>query len=155
MPEETAPNACQRVSKPQWKKLTKMPEETAPNACQRISKPHRKQLAKSSVQFLSASFYVPECYCTCTCTRTPAGFTIQLYAGSKRTPILEPCRQRDIIAFQVRVAARYRVSWATCHATPHQPPTVRLNQLRHGGWDPSCASGTQCRAHAYPIQRPL
>ena len=46
--KETVANACQ---------------ETAPNACQRVSKPHWKNLAKSSLQFLSASFHVPECYC--------------------------------------------------------------------------------------------
>jgi hypothetical protein len=33
---------------------------TAPNAKQRVSKAQWKKLGKSSLQFLSASFYVPE-----------------------------------------------------------------------------------------------
>ena len=38
-------------------------QESAPNACQQVSKVHWKKLAKSSLQFLFASFYFPGCYC--------------------------------------------------------------------------------------------
>ena len=65
--QETAPNASQRVSKPQWKKLFYKSQETAPNASQRVSKPQWKKLAKSRLQFLSASFYVPGTPCTRAC----------------------------------------------------------------------------------------
>jgi len=50
----------QAVSKPRFYKS----QETAPNACQRISTPQWKKLAKSRLQFLSASFYVPDGYCS-------------------------------------------------------------------------------------------
>ena len=46
----------QPVAKPSFCKS----QETAPNACQQVSKPHLKKLAKSRLQFLSASFYVPD-----------------------------------------------------------------------------------------------
>ena len=49
----------QPVSKPSFYKS----QETAPNASQRVSKPQWKKLAQSRLQFLSASFYVPERPC--------------------------------------------------------------------------------------------
>ena len=39
-------------------------QETAPKPSQRVSKAHSKKLAKSRLQFLSRSFYLPDCYCT-------------------------------------------------------------------------------------------
>jgi hypothetical protein len=43
--------------------LKKLPASVFPNASQRVSKPQWKKLAKSRLQFVSATFYVPERPC--------------------------------------------------------------------------------------------